>query len=227
LDRQHEPGGVRKTPAELSTSPRPAMAAARRDDVLSLQRLAGNRAVVRSLPISIQRDDDQRPRPALAQTALLRSQDIRAAATVRLGKIAAYNAAADVAIGSYRDMRTRYAVRWGAAWDRHNGKLAEGNEEASSQNLIEGIVIGAAAAVVITAAATVAFPVRLRPKRSRLRGGPSTSGPTLLVALSARALALLLDALVSVARRMVDGTPRLTLGNGSHTLSERLDPLHH
>lgn len=108
--------------------------------------------------MSAQRDETRPPLP-LAQGALNRAEAIRGTATLRLGKVAAYNQSADVAIGQYRDMRTRFAARWGAAWDRHNSKLAEGNEAAASQNLIEGIVIGTVAAVLITAAATAAFPV--------------------------------------------------------------------
>ena len=80
------------------------------------------------------------------------------AATARLAKVAAYNSRADTAISSYRAMRTKFATSWGAAWDRHSSKLAEGNEQAASQNFIEGIVVGAAAAVLVTAAAAAAFP---------------------------------------------------------------------
>ncbi|WP_146073749.1 hypothetical protein [Amycolatopsis sp. CA-126428] len=127
---------------------------------MGLQRTVGNRAVLGAIaeqPHAVQRDGAPGV-PIGAETALDRAQQIRAAATVRLGKVAAFNSRADAAIGAYRSMRTGYASSWGAAWDRHSSKLAEGNAEAASQNFIEGIVVGTAAAVLITAAAAVAFP---------------------------------------------------------------------
>lgn len=159
LNEQHS--GTPTHTAAASPRPRSIPMTPGQQSVLRLQRQAGNRAVTALIPRAtgtVQRDGETPPTPLLAQAALTRAENIRAAATVRLGKVAAYNSTADVAIGAYRDMRTRFATTWGGAWDRHNRKLAEGNEAAASQNFIEGIVIGAAAAVLITAAATVAFP---------------------------------------------------------------------
>jgi len=127
---------------------------------LRLQQTAGNQAVLGAIgrqPPKLQRDDKGEA-PLGAETALNRAQEIRMAATARLAKVAAYNSRADTAISSYRAMRTKFATSWGAAWDRHSSKLAEGNEQAASQNFIEGIVVGAAAAVLVTAAAAAAFP---------------------------------------------------------------------
>lgn len=138
----------------------------RRTDLLGLQRQAGNRAVLQraaQLGLMVQRDDPPSAAPAaapallLGQSALLRSEAIRAAATVRLAKLALYNSTADTALSSYQDMRTRYATRWGAAWDRHATVLSDGGKQAGTQNLIEGVVIGAVAAVLISAAAAAVF----------------------------------------------------------------------
>ncbi|MGI9823797.1 hypothetical protein [Agromyces sp. Marseille-Q5079] len=130
--------------------------------ILGLQRWAGNRAVANAIAPAIvaQRDDGaaRPPAPALAGTALARAEHIRASTTARLANIAVYNGTADAAIGSYREKRTTFATRWGAAWDRHSTKLAEGNEAAASQNLVEGIVIGTLAAVLISAGAAAVFP---------------------------------------------------------------------
>jgi hypothetical protein len=144
----------------------------RGDSYLDLQRMLGNRTVARLIesgrsepgPVA----QRQNPAPAAdaaaagppfgSETALRRAQDIRGKATLRIGKIAAYNTTADSALAAYRQKRTTYATRWGAAWDRHSSKLAEAGEEAATQNLIEGVVIGAIASVVVAAAAAAAFP---------------------------------------------------------------------
>jgi hypothetical protein len=121
-----------------------------------MQKLAGNEAVSGEHAPG-DGSAQQNATPLLAQTALARAENIRAAATVRLGKVAAYNSAAATAMDSYREMRTHYAANWAVGWDRHTRKLAEGNVAAARENLIEGLVIGTLAAVVITAGASAVF----------------------------------------------------------------------
>lgn len=152
--------------------------------VLGLQRSAGNAAVASLLtrpraPAStvsagraaaVQRDGttatagpatagtDGSAGPIGAATALSSAQSIQGAVTARLLKVAGYNAAANTAIAAYRDKRTAYAAAWGAAWERHRGVLAQAKKDADSENLVEGIVIGAVASVVVAAVGAAAFP---------------------------------------------------------------------
>jgi Domain of unknown function (DUF4157) len=94
----------------------------------------------------------------LSDVARSRSEQIRAGASVRLLKVAAYNAAADRAIATYRDRQLDFAQRWGAAWDRHNTVLVRGGEQAATENFIEGLVVGVVASALVAAAGAALFP---------------------------------------------------------------------
>lgn len=96
--------------------------------------------------------------PPLADAALRRVETIRAASTVRLGKIAAYNGVANDALGAFRAKQLTYGRHWGEAWGEHARVLREGGEEAATQNLIEGVVVGAVASVVVAAGGAAFFP---------------------------------------------------------------------
>ena len=131
-----------------------------------LQGTAGNRAATGLVvqraqrdPAVVQRDNGEaRQPPLLSATALRRSEAIRGVAQARLVGVAGYNAIADRAIATYRDKRLIYAGNWGRAWERHSAILTQAGEQAAMQNLIEGVVIGAVASVLVAAAATVVFP---------------------------------------------------------------------
>lgn len=97
----------RQSKADVAPPRAAPLTAATPHGILGLQQAAGNHAV--SGLMTVQRDGPPAS-PALAQTALTRAEVIRAAATVRLGKIAAYNGAADTAIDAYRQMRMQYAA---------------------------------------------------------------------------------------------------------------------
>jgi len=126
-----------------------------------LQRTVGNQAVARLLspaaPVPVQRNGEREPPPG-SSVALERANRIRASASSRLLKVAAYNEAADGAIRVYRDKRLAFADRWGRAWTQHNTVLQAAGEEAATENLVEGIVIGVVAGLLIAAAAAAAFP---------------------------------------------------------------------
>lgn len=126
-----------------------------------LQRTVGNQAVARLLspaaPTPVQRNGEHEP-PPLSGAAKERAERIRASASSRLLKVAAYNETADGAIQVYRDKRLAFADRWGRAWTQHNSILQAAGEEAASENMIEGIVVGVVAGLVVAAAATVLFP---------------------------------------------------------------------
>ena len=131
----------------------------------ALQRTVGNRSVARMLAQrrpAIQRDNPPggaaHTPPFGSETALSRSQAIRTTVTGRLLKVAAYNSAADTAIQTFRNKRTEFASRWGAAWDRHNNILTAAGKEAASENMVEGIVIGVVAGVLVAAAAAALWP---------------------------------------------------------------------
>jgi hypothetical protein len=94
----------------------------------------------------------------LSETAQNRAEQIRANASVRLLKVAAYNAVADRAIASYRAKQLEFAQRWGAAWDRHNTVLVRGGQQAATENFIEGLVIGVLASALVAAAGAAVFP---------------------------------------------------------------------
>ena len=94
----------------------------------------------------------------LSDVARSRSEQIRAGASVRLLKVAAYNAAADRAIATYRDRQLEFAQRWGAAWDRHNTVLVRGGQQAATENFIEGLVVGVVASALVAAAGAALFP---------------------------------------------------------------------
>ena len=108
--------------------------------------------------VAVQRNGEPHEAPPLSAAALTRANAIRGTAQARLLGIAGYNAAADRAIASYREKRTTYATRWGRAWERHNTILTQAGEQAATENLIEGVVIGAVASVAIAAAAAALFP---------------------------------------------------------------------
>lgn len=136
-----------------------------RPSVLGLQRTAGNSAVAGMLSTDARRAAVQRADPPAAQTApfgsdvaLRRAETIRAAASARLLKVAAYNQVAGRAIGDYRDKRTDYADKWARAWTQHNAILTAGGEQASTENMIEGVVVGVVIGVLVAAAAAAAFP---------------------------------------------------------------------
>src|SRR5436309_2619713 len=133
-------------PEEVPAVP-PGRAAAAPDvasRLTELQRSGGNQMVVRLLASarSVQSADggdlaDQRDTATalpLSDVARSRSEQIRAGASVRLLKVAAYNAAADRAIATYRDRQLEFAQRWGAAWDRHNTVLVRGGQQAATEN---------------------------------------------------------------------------------------------
>ncbi len=143
--------------------------------LLGIQRTAGNRAatglVAQRRQQTNQGPDPEPPvgpvqrnggephaAPLLSNAALTRAQAIRGTAQARLLGVSAYNTIADRAIAAYRDKRTTYATRWGRAWERHNTILSQAGEEAATENLIEGVVIGAVASVVVAAAGAVLFP---------------------------------------------------------------------
>ncbi len=143
--------------------------------LLGIQRTAGNRAatdlVARRRRETSQGHDPEplvgpvqrgggepHAAPLLSNAALTRAQAIRGTAQARLLGVSAYNTIADRAIAAYRDKRTTYATRWGRAWERHNTILSQAGEEAATENLIEGVVIGAVASVVVAAAGAVLFP---------------------------------------------------------------------
>lgn len=77
---------------------------------------AGNQAVAQLL--SIQRDPtgpSSGTALPLADTALQRAETIRAAASARLLKVAAYNERASAAIDAFRAKRSDYDRNWGQA----------------------------------------------------------------------------------------------------------------
>lgn len=127
-----------------------------------LQAAAGNQAIVQLLAnrIAVQREPTATDAPALpfAETALRRAEDIRGAASARLLKVAAYNERASSAINAFREKRSAYDRNWGEAWGAHSGVLTRGGQQAATQNLIEGVVVGALASVVIAAAGAALFP---------------------------------------------------------------------
>jgi hypothetical protein len=96
--------------------------------------------------------------PFGAATALERAKAIRGVASGRLAKIAAFNAKADTAMSAYRNMRVDFAEAWGAAWQRHSDKLAEGGKQADAQNDVQDFVVGTIAGVVVAAAGLLLFP---------------------------------------------------------------------
>lgn len=120
---------------------------------------AGNQAVAQLL--SVQRDPTGPSTGTalpLADTALQRAETIRGAASARLLKVAAYNERASAAIDAFRAKRSDYDRNWGQAWGQHSGVLTRGGQQAATQNLIEGVVVGALASVVVAAAAAALFP---------------------------------------------------------------------
>ncbi len=108
--------------------------------------------------LTVQRDAATTQALPMSEVARSRSEQIRANASVRLLKVAAYNAVADRAIASYRAKQLEFAQRWGAAWDRHNTVLVRGGEQAAKENFIEGLVVGVVASALDAAAGAALFP---------------------------------------------------------------------
>jgi len=108
--------------------------------------------------LTVQRDAATTQALPMSEVARSRSEQIRANASVRLLKVAAYNAVADRAIASYRAKQLEFAQRWGAAWDRHNTVLVRGGEQAAKENFIEGLVVGVVASALVAAAGAALFP---------------------------------------------------------------------
>ena len=108
--------------------------------------------------LSVQRDAATAQALPMAEVARSRSEQIRGNASVRLLKVAAYNAAADRAVASYRAKQLEFAQRWGAAWDRHNTVLVRGGQQAATENFIEGLVVGVVASALVAAAGAALFP---------------------------------------------------------------------
>lgn len=155
-----DPGNRLSGPRNVGRAADPQLA------MLQLQRAAGNQAVVASLPSrqTVQRDGDaagppgDAAGPPGARTELRRLNRMIDQGTERLFKVKAYNGQANSAIPAIRDVQTRFAADWGAAWDRHSSKLAEGNVAAASQNYVQGIVSGIAIGVLLAAALPAMFP---------------------------------------------------------------------
>ena len=138
--------------------------------LLGLQRAAGNRAAA---ALAVEHAGRHEPEPAqvaqrengtthtpplLSETARRRAESIRGTVQSRILRVDGYNAIADRAIATYRDKRLTYAESWGQAWANHSNVLTQAGEQAATQNIIEGVVIGAVASVVVAAAAALVFP---------------------------------------------------------------------
>jgi hypothetical protein len=152
--------------------------------VLALQRAAGNQAVARYLaghgpggaahsvqPVPgsagtvspggvLQRQPeggDTAVHP-LAATAQNNAHLIRNRANMRLGSLGNFNSTVDRAFNVWQPKRDRLVENYRIAFHDHERVLAAGRAAAESQNFYTGILIGAAASVVIAAGVAIALP---------------------------------------------------------------------
>lgn len=159
----HEPAVAPQPPSAAPLIPTGA------DRVLALQRSAGNQAVARMLAAQrgmLMRDDPPGGTAAaeapadhpLAAAAQTNAHAIRNRANLRLGSLGNFNSTVDGAFSTFTPKRERLFRNYRNAFVEHQRVLAVGRAAADSQNFYTGIVIGAAASVVVAAAVAVALP---------------------------------------------------------------------
>jgi hypothetical protein len=143
----------------------PARPAPPAERILALQRSAGNQQVARLLsrdrPAAVMRDGPPAAPAsggaavqanALAQAAHRTAPALRNRANMRLGWLATHNQAAESALGAWAPKREQMAERYRAAWGEHSRVMGTARAAVDRQNLITGVVVGAAASVVVAAA---------------------------------------------------------------------------
>ena len=94
----------------------------------------------------------------LALAAQRNAQLIRNRANLRLGSLGSFNSTVDTAFRAYEPKRDRLVRNYRNAFRDHERVLAAGRAAAESQNFYTGIVIGAAASVVVAAGVAIALP---------------------------------------------------------------------
>jgi hypothetical protein len=155
------------------------------DRVLALQRGAGNQAVARYLAaqrsggatLAVSPDPsrawstppggvllrqpeggDSAAANPLAVAAQNNAHLIRNRANMRLGSLGNFNSTVDRAFNVWQPKRDRLVENYRIAFHDHERVLAAGRAAAESQNFYTGILIGAAASVVIAAGVAIALP---------------------------------------------------------------------